>query len=516
MRYLKRCLLPLTVLISALCSCGKTPEPTPEPEPNPAPKAITLSQTEISNVEAKGGSYSITVKSPFVPQVEKPTWVTVSAASQSVDKDYNVTMTVTVAENTDYEPRETTLTFKATGATSATLKVSQVAAEKPEEPGKENDATALARKLGLGWNMGNEMEAHNNGVPDEKCWTGTLCTQATFTGVKAAGFSSVRIPVSWMSFIGSAPDYTLDADRLARLKEIVGYAHTAGLITIINIHHDGAESKYWLSVAQGADNTAITAKFAAVWKQLAEAFKNEGDWLIFESCNEINDGGWGYSAEYQTAAGKKRQNDILNGWNQKFVDVVRATGGNNETRWLGVPGYAADVNMTLNDGFVVPNDPAKKVMVAVHTYGPYEFGQTATVNEWGHTRTVKKDDPSYNEDYYKDQMSRLYGKWVANNIPVYFGEFGCANRTDSKAYAFQLYFLEYMTKCMNTYRMAGFIWDNGAKGSGNEIYGIIDHGTGEYMDKTRGPEIVKVCKKGMTNTDTGYTLDYVYTTAPKF
>ena len=171
--------------------------------------------------------------------------------------------------------------------------------------------------------------------------------------------------------------------------------------------------------------------------------------------------------------------------------------------------------MTLNDGFVVPNDPAKHVMVAVHTYGPTDFGQTAKVNEWGHTRKVQLKDPSYDEIYYEDQMFRLYKKWVEKGVPVYFGEFGCANRTDAKAYAFQLYFLEYMTKCMHTYGMAGYIWDNGAVGSGNEIYGIIHHGTGEYLDAQKGPEIVNTCKKGLTSTSASYTLDTVYNSAPK-
>jgi len=502
----------LMAIMTLVCTGCPSPEPDPEPTPDPAPKAITLSTSSLS-ATAEGESFEITAKTPFIPQVDKPSWVTIENGKL---QSYSITLTVTVAANTAYEARSATLTFSATGATPATLTVTQEAAEKPVDPTPgDNVAWEMAAKLGFGWNMGNEMEAHNNGVPDEKCWTGTLCTQETFNKVKAAGFSSVRIPVSWMSLIGEAPGYTLDATRLARLKEIVGYAHKAGLITLFNIHHDGAESKYWLSVAQGADNTAITAKFAAVWKQLAEAFRDEGDWLIFESCNEINDGGWGWSAEYQTAAGKKRQNDILNGWNQKFVDVVRATGGNNATRWLGVPGYAADVNMTLNDGFVVPNDPAGHVMVAVHTYGPYKFGQTAEVNEWGHTRKVELNDPSYGEDYYKAQMSRLCTKWVSQGIPVYFGEFGCANRTDSKAFAFQLYFLEYMAKCMNTYGMAGFIWDNGAKGNGNEIYGILDHGTGEYLDAVRGPQIVKVCKKGLTDTSSSYTLETVYNSAPK-
>lgn len=517
MKYFKHCFLPLFALVSVMCSCNgnkENPEPTPTPDPKPkAPTAITLSTSSLS-AKAEGETFEITVKTPFVPQVEKPDWVTVSFGTL---KDYTVTASVVVVANATYEAREATLTFKATGATSASLKVTQAPKEKPVRPTPgTNEAWQMAAKLGFGWNMGNEMEAHNNGVPDETCWTGVLCTQATFNKVKAAGFSSVRIPVSWMSLIGEAPDYTLDATRLARLKEVVGYAHNAGLITIFNIHHDGADSKYWLSVKQGADNDAILKKIGAVWTQLAEAFKEEGDWLIFESFNEIHDGGWGWSTEYRTSAGKKRQNDILNGWNQKFVDVVRATGGNNATRWLGVPGYAANVDMTLDDGFVVPTDEANKVMVAVHSYGPTDFGQTAKVNEWGHTRNVQLKDPSYDELFYEDQMYRLYKKWVEKGIPVYFGEFGCANRSDDKAYAFQLYFLEYMTKCMHTYGMAGYIWDNGAVGAGNEIYGIIHHGTGDYLDSVKGPKIVGTCWKAFTNSSSSYTLDTVYNSAPKF
>jgi hypothetical protein len=30
-----------------------------------------------------------------------------------------------------------------------------------------------------------------------------------------------------------------------------------------------------------------------VWTQIAERFKDKGDWLVFESLNELQDGGWG-------------------------------------------------------------------------------------------------------------------------------------------------------------------------------------------------------------------------------
>ena len=474
------------------------------------PKTLTLDK-HAATMKQAGGTASVIITAPVAGTVSGvPAWL---EASQTEFKNYKMKFSFKALANDSFEERSAEITITC-GALSDKFTVTQEAKEKePDLP--DNDAVAMARKLGFGWNIGNQLEAHSNGMPSETAWTGVLCTQETFDAVAAAGLTSVRIPVSWMKLIGAAPDYTLDATRLARLKEVVGYAHKAGLITIINIHHDGADSEYWLSVKPGADNDAILAEIDKVWTQLANAFKEEGDWLIFESFNEIHDGGWGNSSEYQTAEGKKRQNDILNGWNQKFVDVVRATGGNNATRWLGVPGYAASPEKTLNDGFVLPADKANRIMVGVHEYTPYHFCQTAEANEWGHTRKTNLGDPSYDESYMRDIFKKLYNKWVANNVPVYLGEFGCANRTVKKQFDFQLYWYEYMAKCARTYGLSGFVWDNGAVGSGKEVYGIFHHGTGAYLDEERGPKIVEVLKKGFTSTDSDYTLQSVYESAPQ-
>ena len=119
------------IALSALLlwACGKTePEKPVVPPVDPAPKAVTLNVTSYS-APAEGGTIDVTVKSPFVPQVDKPDWVSVSSGSLV---NYTVTLKLTVAPNTAYEPRNATLTFKATGATSATFSLSQAAAEKPE------------------------------------------------------------------------------------------------------------------------------------------------------------------------------------------------------------------------------------------------------------------------------------------------------------------------------------------------------------------------------------------------
>lgn len=136
MRRLIRFFVPVATALVALHGCAQKDNPDPDPVPDPAPTAITLSKSSLS-AEAAGGSFDITVKSPFSPQVEAPSWVTVK---KGTIKDYSLTVTLEVAANTLYEDRSATLTFKATGASSATLSLTQAAAPEPEEP-EEGDIT---------------------------------------------------------------------------------------------------------------------------------------------------------------------------------------------------------------------------------------------------------------------------------------------------------------------------------------------------------------------------------------
>ena len=164
----------------------------------------------------------------------------------------------------------------------------------------------------------------------------TEATKDTFKGVQKAGFTSVRIPVTWMGHIGEGPDYKIEDAWMNRVYEVVGYAETAGLKVILNTHHDEDHGDdHWLNVASAVNsedkNTEIKKEINAVWTQIANKFKDKGDFLMFESFNElINGSNWTLTSNQQKIA------DIINGWNQEFVTAVRATGGNNSNRWLGI------------------------------------------------------------------------------------------------------------------------------------------------------------------------------------
>lgn len=384
--------------------------------------------------------------------------------------------------------------------------------QQPEEPSGE-DAWQVAKWLGLGWNLGNQLDAYSNGVANETCWGNKPATQTTFNQLAALGFTSVRIPVTWLGHIGEAPDYTIDKAWLDRVATCVGYAQNAGLNAIINIHHDGADSQHWLDIKGAATDEAINERvkqqLAAVWRQIAERFKDKGSFLIFESLNEIHDGGWGWG-DNRTDGGK--QYAVLNEWNQVFVDAVRAVGGENADRFLGVPGYCTNPSLTV-EYFKLPADVAKnRLLVSVHFYDPYEFTLTDKYSEWGHTAAADKKESWGDEDNVRQVFASLQTAFVDKGIPVYLGEIGCVHRSSERSEAFRKYYLEYVCKAAKTYGLIPFYWDNGSVGTGKECSGLIDRATGEPLNN--GREIIEVMTKAMFTEDVDYTLESVYNNAP--
>ena len=463
-------------------------------------KVLTADQSKVSIT----GGADITKVNAY----GKTVTVTVSGL------DYGKTYTVTV-------PAGVVQGFKENQETAAAASMSFTTMPKPDEGTSERESDVawnLFAKLGLGWNLGNQLDAYNGNMPSETCWGNPVATQQTFNKVKAAGFTTVRIPVTWLGKIGAAPDYMIDAAWMARVTEVVGYAHNAGLNVIVNTHHDEDHNNgHWLNLKDAPGNAALNAQIkeeiSAVWTQIANNFKDCGDWLYFEGFNELNDGGWGWSADFK--ADPTRQCNVLNEWMDVFVKAVRATGGNNSTRWLGIATYAA------NPGFIqyltLPEDSAGKLMISVHFYDPsdYTIGD-AQYSDWGHTGAAGKKAVGSDEDYVEALFKSLCYKYVNRGIPVYIGEFGCSmrNKADSRAWAFYKYYMEYVVKAAHTYGLPAILWDNGAEGYGKEHHPYIHHGTGDYIGSSK--EIVDVIVKAMTNVSSTYTLESLYNSAPTF
>jgi aryl-phospho-beta-D-glucosidase BglC (GH1 family) len=346
----------------------------------------------------------------------------------------------------------------------------------------------LFAKLRLGWNLGNSLD-----VPEgETAWGNPAATPELMRAVAAAGFQLVRIPVTWTQRTGPAPDFAIEPAFLARVAEVVGYAHSAGLYCVINLHHDGADNfkgAEWLTLndADGkttdANNAVVRERFVKVWLQIARYFSGYGEELLFESMNEIHDGYGNPDPRHFT---------FINELNQEFVKLVRASGGNNDKRHLIVPGYNTNIDHTIK-GFELPTDPTpNRVSVSVHYYDPYLFALQAKTNTWGQASPGK--DNWGQEDFVVTQFDKLKTTYIDQGIGVFLGEYGATHQADYADY--QRYYVEYVTKAAVDRGILPVYWDNGGQGSGGEKFGLIDRTKNDVFH----PNVMEALKRAATSS----------------
>lgn len=365
----------------------------------------------------------------------------------------------------------------------------------------ELDQTQITEAMGLGWNLGNQLEASSGGLPSETCWGNPEITKELIDTIKAQGFKTVRIPVSYLDMIGDGPDYKIDTDWLDRVQEVVDYVVNNDMFAIVNMHGDGyyTVDHSWLLCAEDDDKqTEIKDKYGKVWTQIADRFKDYDQHLIFESMNE----------EFNNDYGKpdEKAYDNINAYNQIFVDSVRATGSNNEKRWLLLPGWNTNIEYTAGDdyNFKIPTDKGckadgKRIMISVHYYDPFNFtideNKTAKT-QWG-KYAVKNYDNWGQEDYVDSQMALLNEKFVSQGYPVVIGEFGAQDKTEKFAdyNEFRRYWSEYLIKAAKKNGVVCVYWDNGY--NGNKGFGIINR-----FDYTiTQPDLIEGMMRAINSTD---------------
>lgn len=328
-------------------------------------------------------------------------------------------------------------------------------------------ALEATRLMGNGINLGNTLEACDNNVgiktnaplSYETYWGQPKTTQAMIDGMKAAGFDTIRIPVAWMTNATHLyeGDYTIDADYMDRVEEVVRYARKAGMYVIINDHWDGGW--YGMFGSESAETRALAMEaYKGMWQQIAERFRDYSDYLIFESANEeLGTRFDENSALYCSDSVVTYLNDderyaLTNEINQTFVDVVRATGGNNATRFLLIAGYGTNIDQTCDDRFQMPKDTAvSKLMVSVHYYDPWSYcgaSSAASATKWGKV-----------SDYeYLDQQLAKMTKFTEAGYGVVIGEYGalpCSDGLKDNTLAYHTAFLDACTK----YDLTNCLWD---------------------------------------------------------
>ena len=139
----------------------------------------------------------------------------------------------------------------------------------------QNKAHEINHKLGRGVNLGNCLEAPNEGE-----W-GVTWKPEYFEIISGLGFNSVRIPVRWEPATRSSATapYTITTTFFYRMDQIINSALKNKLMIIINMHHHD-------ELFNNPD--ANLERFKSMWRQIATHYKNYSDSLVFELLNEPN------------------------------------------------------------------------------------------------------------------------------------------------------------------------------------------------------------------------------------
>lgn len=353
----------------------------------------------------------------------------------------------------------------------------------------DNEAMAFVKEMKTGWVLGNTFDAFNGetrasrgSVEMEKSWVQVKTTREVIAAVKEAGFNAIRIPVSWHNHVDE--NNKIDPNWLARVREVTDWALEEGMFAIVNIHHDNYPDFFYPDEAHYESSAAY---LSAVWQQMAECFADCDDHLILESMNEPRLTG-NQSYEWYWAKGQAEcmeAADCINRFNQLFVDTVRATGGNNATRYLAVPAYDANPYYTVDEAFQLPADTAEnRIIVAAHAYTPYDFALNLNSNDTSFTLNDNKKKAEISQF-----MTRLYDRFIAKGIPVLMDEYGALEKNGNLQD--RVNFAAYYVASASARNLTCFWWDNHVFQGSGERFGLLNRRTATWVY----PEIVLAIQK---------------------
>ena len=347
-----------------------------------------------------------------------------------------------------------TMTVSAIPALTASAK--DVSSMTPQE---------IAADMGVGWNLGNTLDSHDGnghkklGMNAETYWGNPKATKELIDAVKDKGFRTIRVPVTWYPHTDA--DFNIDTEWMDRVKEVVDWCIDEDTYVILNIHHEE-----W-NTPTNANYDAASKELKAFWQQIATEFKDYDRHLIFEGMNEPRN----YHGAHEWDGGTQEMRDVINKLDQDFVDTVRATGGNNSTRCLMVPTYAASSTTVAMKALEVPDDP--NMMVSVHCYSPYNFAQNT------HGAVVFDDNQLRDMKYVFNDIKNIF---TSKGYAVVVGEFGATNKDNDQERA---KWAEAFAAEAKSLSLPIVIWDNGQKTDVNgtgDGFGLIDRKTCEWHD----------------------------------
>lgn len=448
----------ITVLALVLGACNEKDNPLPEESPAPAIVSVSpedgvtgLTERNLTIVFTFDQNVKCSDQAKTLASVDQgasvdgvsayATGLTVNVGGLTRGKSYTLTLPEGLVQG--YRANQKTTPAIQFHFTTKALPTPPV---DPSNPQDWEKASVAVVNMGVGWNLGNTLEANSGDVNNmwieaftsrnssdyETAWGQPVATRELIHMFREEGFGAIRVPVTWYPHMGDLhttlgqdsqgawrgfwnmsdwTGYDVDPMWMARVKEVVGYVIDEGMYCILNVHHDtGSASTAWLRADEQMYQT-YRERYIELWKQIATEFEPYGQRLVFESFNEMLDKNstWNYS----TAAA----HEVINKYNADFVATVRATGGKNSYRNLILNTYAASPQVEAIKDFRLPADVVDgHLMAEVHSYAPYRFAfDTANPQE-------VFDDACDKE--VRAIIEGLNTYFVSKGIPCVLGEFG--------------------------------------------------------------------------------------------
>ncbi len=347
----------------------------------------------------------------------------------------------------------------------------------PSTSPQPTNPMAIVAAMQPGTNIGNTLDA----IPDETSWGNPPISEALLDHLRAQGFKSVRIPITWSNRHGPAPSYTIDAAFLNRVRQVADWALARNFYVMINLHHD---SWQWINTYP-TDRTNVLNRYHALWTQIATAFRSHSSRLVLESINE---------PQFAGTSGDPQNYQLLHELNAEFVRIVRGTGGGNANRLLVLPTLFTNADQgrldALRTSFAQLND--RNLAATIHFYGFWPF----SVNNSGFTR--------YNAEVEQDLVGtfdRAFNSLVANGIPVILGEYLLLSLDYTRPGIIEqgevLKFFEAFGYHARTKNVTTMIWEAGTILHRNEL-------------RWRDPELMALVTSSWTTRSATASADHVY------